>query len=274
MSNRRAALRDRYNFVIAHGRIIVGLTYRGRIITAPVSIILGGIDHGRYVYTKDERKRIKTEPPDLSRIKLLNGRVEYLFATRNRNVLSRPRHEKRVVPWYPLRNQGKHRTPTKDFFGKPKFDGYWFKNDAIDRLAAIEEGHQSEVREWYKFLCNSASYKGTALPAEWQGANVGNASPTVRGAAPSREQLDRIARPSDPITTEQSFTLTDGSLHSFPLAVFPWGAHGKHRPWINRDAAEVKESAHRYSRRLDGAKKGYGDLLRWQGKNDYASDIT
>src|SRR5262245_51974985 len=112
MSDRQPKTPSCYNFVIAQGRIIVGFGYRGRIITAPVSVIIGGIAHGRHVYTKDERKRIKKEPKDASLIASSNGRVETMPCARN--FLSRPWHEKK--------------------FGKPAFDLWWFKNSASDEL--------------------------------------------------------------------------------------------------------------------------------------------
>jgi hypothetical protein len=77
-----------YDFAVWNGLLFVGRTYRGRIIFAPASIIHGGIADGRFVYTKDPRKRIKTELPDLTLIASSTGRVRE--NPRNRNVLASP----------------------------------------------------------------------------------------------------------------------------------------------------------------------------------------
>jgi hypothetical protein len=78
-----------YDFTVWNGLLFVGCTYRGRIIFAPASIIHGGIADGRFVYTKDPRKRVKIEPPDLTLI----GRESM---PRNRNVLWAPRHQQPI----------------------------------------------------------------------------------------------------------------------------------------------------------------------------------
>jgi RNA polymerase sigma factor (sigma-70 family) len=260
-----------FDFAVWRGRLFVGFTYRSRYVTAPASIIHGGIAHGRLVYTKDERKRIKTEPHDPSLIAASNGRVESM--PRNRNVQWKPRHEKRVVEYYPLRNEIR-RTPAKEFFGIPLFDRGSFKNSAVDELAEKLDKDDIEIREWLGWLVGKAIYKGSVLLATWQYGNVGNASPTVTRPAPPHERLWAAARPSDKIRTEQAFRLADGSLHCFPLAILPWGAHCKHLPWVNRDAVEVEKNAKRYRLRLNAAANRYDDLLRWNGKATCGFDIT
>jgi len=222
---------SRHDFVIAHGRVVIGFDSRGRIITAPADIVLGGVAHGRYVYTKDERKRIKREPSNPSLIKKLNGRLESFFG-RSRNFLDRPQHERE--------------------YGKPKFDSYRFKNGAV-YPGELDQGLPAEVVDWFKFLVSSDANKGAALQATWQGALVGNASPIVKhkvGTDLSRGQLDRIARPLD----------ANGR------AKLSWSSKSKHLPWVERSAEEVIENARRYGRRLAAARKGYDDLLRWNGK--------
>ena len=42
-----------YAFTVWCGRLFVGFTYRGRYVTAPASIIHGGIAHGHFLYTKE-----------------------------------------------------------------------------------------------------------------------------------------------------------------------------------------------------------------------------
>jgi hypothetical protein len=235
----------RYNFTVATGRIPIIGRNGPAYIDAP-RVIMGGIAHGRLVYTKDERKRITKEPPDLSLIASSNGRVESM--PRNRNVLSKPRHGED---------------------GVPRFDKGCFKRDKGDLKFVFLIGHIEEHL--------TTQRTGECFVATWQFQRVGNASPTVAhkvGTDLSREQLDRIARPSDRIRTEQSFKLADESLHCFPLAVLPWNAHAKHLPWVNRDAAEVERNAKRYRRRLDNAAKGYDDLLRWNGKCKCRFDET
>src|SRR5262245_62112812 len=63
----------------------------------------------------------------------------------------------------------------------------------------------------------------------WWHGRRSNVSATVKRRAPSRDELDRIARPLD----------AEGR------AVLPWGAKARHLPWKNRDAEEVEENARR-----------------------------
>jgi len=50
-----------YDFTVWNGLLFVGRTYRGRTIFAPASIIHGGIADGRFLYTKDPRKRVRPD---------------------------------------------------------------------------------------------------------------------------------------------------------------------------------------------------------------------
>jgi hypothetical protein len=241
-----------YDFAVWNGLLFVGRTYRGRIIFAPASIIHGGIADGRFVYTKDPRKRIKTEPPDLSRIELLNGRVEELFTTRNRNLLKSPK-------W------------TEDI---PRFDKWCFKRDK----GYFKNAWQISKRFFHDNRPSKTT--GDSFLATWQYGEVGNASPTVKDPAPTREQLWAAARPLDKNKYHQDFRLADGSLHCFPLAVLPWNAHAKHLAWNWKKHWEAdrarfdEENARRYRRRLDHSAKGYDDLLRWNGKAKCKFDET
>ena len=246
-----------YDFTVWRGRLFLGFSYRGRrIFTAPVSIIVGGNAHGRYVHSGDQRKRIKKEPKDPSLIS--NGRVETM--PRARSVLWKPRYEKRVVHWKPFKpdvriNGTELHIPTKDLFGKPAFDRWSFKNSDRDALANKVDKIEYEIREWCRWLVGNSLYKGAVLSAEWQGARVGNASPEVKGPAPTHEQLWAVAR----------------LLDKKERAVVPWNAHARHRPWgwkrdWDDDGPRVEENAKRYRRRLDAVTKSYDDLLRWNGK--------
>src|SRR5262245_57355110 len=100
MKPKSLLLHPRYDFVVTH------FTY------GPVAslIIVGGLLHGRYVHSGDQRKRVKKEPPDPTLISSGHGwrsigRDEAM--PRARNVLYRPRYEKRVVEWKPLHNEDK-----------------------------------------------------------------------------------------------------------------------------------------------------------------------
>jgi hypothetical protein len=120
------------------------------------------------------RKRI-SPPKDPTLIELLNGKLEN-FHGRARNFLTRPPHEKA--------------------HGKPKFDSYRFKNDKQAKLAELAENVPTEVGELFKFLTDNVANKGASLPAEWQGANVGDEDPRVThkiGTDTSREALVRAA---------------------------------------------------------------------------------
>jgi hypothetical protein len=303
-----------YDFTVWHGRIFVGFNYRRRIVTAPASIIHGGIAHGQFVYTKDERKRVKIEPPDLSLIASTNGRVRE--NPRNRNVLWKPQHEKRQVNWNPFREGVRifrHdiirggigitqiRTTPKGLIGDPEFERWLRRCGWVTVLPAgefsgeptFDKGRFRRHRGYFKntwqiskdlFHDNRPSKTtGDSFLATWQYGEVGNASPAVNhkpGTDLSRQELDRIARPSDSVRTEQTFKLSDGSLYCFPLAVLPWNTHAKHIVWNWKkhwDADQARfdeENARRYRRRLDHSAKRYDDLLRWNGKAKCKFDET
>jgi RNA polymerase sigma factor (sigma-70 family) len=142
---------------------------------------------------KPQKRRRKKPPVDHRIIKKLNGRDEPFYG-RARNFLTRPTHEKA--------------------YGEPKFDGYRFKNDLQARVAEFAETFPGDECEWFKFLVDNDANKGASLPAEWQGANVGNADPGVRhkiGTDTSREALELAAEGA---RTEAAVRRTYGDIRS------------------------------------------------------------